>query len=286
MSNENLRDKIPSSNKLLLQDIDRMYVSAFSEACESTRDIRKGIKLQDLQTLAYEMLMFTDPVSAYGILAKQIPGKYFTYYDALVGTELIDMYMAIDLAIQSQEDRDKCSTNIGIDIGCGTGFGAKILSQRAHTVYAIDKSTNMVNAAKKDLDTLCQSRRHLTFNVFTNDILNNNLPTNYFDIVLNIGLTNFFTREEKYKFYSEVARILKSGGRCYEPQTDVKDQSIRNEFDKFAVAVGAIPIGIQMLNLKDQKSTAPKVNLEELGFVKIPVISEIPNIAILKAVKV
>ena len=95
--------------------------------------------------------------------------------------------------------------DISLDLACGTGFVTSTLSKYTNTrVVGVDASEGMINIAKKNYGKYCDFKQSEMMNFLLNQ------PSNSYDIVTcawGLGYTN------PCKFFSEISRILKSGGR-------------------------------------------------------------------------
>lgn len=92
------------------------------------------------------------------------------------------------------------------DIGCGYGGTARYFAAQFNSqVTGLTISSKQWNYAKK-AEQINDNPKILLC-----DFLNNSLPSNYFDTVLSIESSEHM--EDKERFFSEVYRILKPGGK-------------------------------------------------------------------------
>jgi len=91
-----------------------------------------------------------------------------------------------------------------LDIGCGTGYGTKILSNRGNQVYGIDNSQKAIGYAKKEYSGpqyACCSAEKLSF------------EDNYFDAVTAFEVIEHVQNPEKA--LNEIYRVLKKEGNLF-----------------------------------------------------------------------
>ena len=245
-----------------------------------------GIAVRELVELGQQMLLSPTFVDAYGLLAGKPERVDRSYYDLLVGgPELLGMYKAVDLALRSHEPRRVAR---GLDIATGTGMGALILSQYVDHVVATDMASPLLDVATEKLSRLLGSsgsKYARTFEIHKMDALQLALLPEEYDIVMSIGLSNFLTDEERMRFYSEVRGVLKSGGRYYEPQMLSRVVIGNSPRGLLAIKVGAIPAELNEERLSG-RTTKGFPDWRRLGFRNDPVNPEIPNVGVMKLVKI
>lgn len=92
-----------------------------------------------------------------------------------------------------------------LDLGCGTGTHAHLLSQKGYSVVGVDRSQKMINIAKtRDID-------HLKF--FVGDVTTINLG-NKFDVVLSLfHVISYITKNvDLENFFENISKHLKTDG--------------------------------------------------------------------------
>lgn len=91
-----------------------------------------------------------------------------------------------------------------LDIACGSGYGSKILSEKAKKVIGVDISEESINFAKQNFDS-----KKIKF--FVGDVTNLNfIKNNSIDIVISFETIEHL--EDYRRFLEEIKRILKKGG--------------------------------------------------------------------------
>jgi ArsR family transcriptional regulator len=92
-----------------------------------------------------------------------------------------------------------------LDIASGDGVTAELLAPHAHSIVCIDSSERVVDAARQRLSTF------RNVDVRTGDMHALDLEDGRFDLVLLLHALTYSERPEAV--FSEVARVLKPGGR-------------------------------------------------------------------------
>ena len=104
---------------------------------------------------------------------------------------------------------DRISGSI-LDAGCGTGENALFFAQRGHKVTGIDFLTEPIARAKRKA-----AERGLTATFFVMDALAlKNLPE-VFDSVIDSGLFHVFNDDDRRRYVSGLATVLRPGGRLF-----------------------------------------------------------------------
>ncbi|WP_406700766.1 class I SAM-dependent methyltransferase [Singulisphaera sp. Ch08] len=129
-----------------------------------------------------------------------------------------------------------------LDAGCGTGENALFFASRGHKVTGIDFLAEPIHRAK-----LKAAERGLTVNFLVMDALALNELPEAFDTVIDSGLFHVFSDEDRRRYVSGLASVLKPGGQLFllcfsdeEPGTQgprrVSQQELREAFaDGWAV---------------------------------------------------
>ena len=99
-----------------------------------------------------------------------------------------------------------CKNRIVLEIGCGSGYGSKYLSQVARKVISVDTDESAINYAKK---------HYISPNVVYKKLENPmSLPfkSGTFDVIVIFQVIEHIPSENVSKFLKEVKRVLKEGG--------------------------------------------------------------------------
>ena len=153
-----------------------------------------------------------------------------------------------------------------LDLGCGAGldlyFYAKAVGVNGK-VYGLDISKDMVNKARRNMETVD------IHNVDVRIGYSDNIPfkNDFFDVVASNGIYNL--SPDKEKVMREVFRVLKPGGRTVFCEVVLKDklpENIRKNIDDWFRCIGGALPERDFLTL-----------MEKVGFKKIEIISKIRN---------
>lgn len=90
-----------------------------------------------------------------------------------------------------------------LDAACGVGFGARMMSEFAKQVYAVDISRESIEYAKEKY-----SNKNITFEQM--DVVQIRYPDRFFDVVVSFETVEHVPEPEK--FLSEIQRVLKPDG--------------------------------------------------------------------------
>ncbi len=93
-----------------------------------------------------------------------------------------------------------------LDVGCGPGFFACILSEEGYNVTGIDRSADMLNYADMNTKVLGLSPKFIQM-----DANNLEFDDNTFDLIISRNVT--WTFDEPIRAYKQFYRKLKTGGR-------------------------------------------------------------------------
>lgn len=99
-----------------------------------------------------------------------------------------------------------CKDKIIADLGCGTGYGSKLIANKgAKKIYSFDIDPKVIDYAKK----YYQSEK-INYRALSAD--NTRLPNNSVDVVLCFEVIEHLEKPDK--LLKEIFRILKPGGTC------------------------------------------------------------------------
>ena len=124
-----------------------------------------------------------------------------------------------------------------LDVGCGTGENAILLTQHGLHVDAFDMVPKAIEAAKTK-----SSKHGLKINFFVQDVLKLPPPEISYDVVLDSGVFHVFSDENRKVYEARIHEQLKPGGTliivCFsehQPGTDgprrVTQQELHTVFD-------------------------------------------------------
>lgn len=173
----------------------------------------------------------------------------------------LSMYESFTGANNPQPFVDLKDGEVVLDLGCGAGldlyFYAKAVGANGK-VYGLDISEDMVNKAKKNIESAeikCGHSDSLPF------------PDSFFDVVASNGIYNLSPDKEKVML--EVYRVLKSGGRTVFCEVVLKNklpENIKKNIDDWFRCIGGALPEKDFLTL-----------MEKVGFKNVEVISRIRN---------
>ena len=174
------------------------------------------------------------------------------------------------------------------DLGGGLGFDALYFIQKGHNVVLLDISTFALKRAINQVKALKLSKKLLTKQV---DFGLGGLPIKdaCCDVVFSrIGL-NYFPMRETQKLFSEVRRILKTGGKAYlalkspddkeemkflnsaavemEPSVFIEGEQIRSRFTRKELEAMLNEVGISDFDTRAYQE-GPDVKRDEFGVTK------------------
>ena len=96
-----------------------------------------------------------------------------------------------------------------LELGCGSGHTASIISNNKIKYYGVDSSKEMIYSANKRKKTI--NLNNVTFLLTTNSKLP--FPNNFFDLVFCESVLAILTFEESVKYLIEIYRVLKKDGQ-------------------------------------------------------------------------
>jgi len=97
-----------------------------------------------------------------------------------------------------------------IDVGCGTGENALYLSGRGHFVRGVDSAPTAIARAQEKARS-----RGLRVEFGAADALALEPPTPLFDVALDCGLFHTLSDDERPRYVTSVARVVRPGGRMF-----------------------------------------------------------------------
>jgi len=109
-----------------------------------------------------------------------------------------------------------------LDIACGSGYGTKIIAQKAKLVYGIDKSASAIKFAVRQYP-----KRNINF--LRGDATNLPFKNNSLDIVISFETLEHISNYSK--FIAEISRILKKKGLLI-ISTPNKRYTLKDKFGK------------------------------------------------------
>lgn len=95
--------------------------------------------------------------------------------------------------------------DIVLDAACGTGYGSRILSEKATKVYGIDISEDAVQYANEHY-----SAENISFQTMSVEKLD--FPDDFFDLIVSFETIEHVEQEIQLKFLAEIKRCLKPTG--------------------------------------------------------------------------
>ena len=93
-----------------------------------------------------------------------------------------------------------------LDIGCGSGYGCKILAKSAKQVVGVDISNTAINTAISSY-----GKDNIDF--YQSDACTLIFPNDFFDCVVSFEMIEHLTRRDAQKFLEEAKRVLKPNGK-------------------------------------------------------------------------
>jgi|SRR5581483_5732516 len=174
---------------------------------------------QELRKLGLGILNSTSLEEAYALMAQEPSDGSLSYYDRLIAEpQHLDTYKRLDRILRETETQ---SVDISVDLGSGTGFCAMLLSQISKHVVAVDTSRELLEVASRQLQRLVGDERPMqSFETRQISATALDFPDASIDIATSNALTHYLTYQEQETFYREIYRVLKPGGRYFEPQQD------------------------------------------------------------------
>ncbi|MFW9852876.1 MAG: class I SAM-dependent methyltransferase [Candidatus Thorarchaeota archaeon] len=90
-----------------------------------------------------------------------------------------------------------------LDVGCGTGYGARYMVEKGYSVIGVDISVSMLEIAKKNVPEAEFIEADMTKLTF---------PDNSFDGIVSLYAIFHVSREKHEKLFQDLHRMLKTGG--------------------------------------------------------------------------
>ncbi len=101
-------------------------------------------------------------------------------------------------------------TGAVLDVGCGTGENALYLAARGHEVWGVDFTPRAIEKARDKA-----SQRHLDVTFLVRDALQLDVLGRQFDTIIDSGLFHTLSDEERPRFVSSIASVLRRGGSYF-----------------------------------------------------------------------
>ena len=97
-----------------------------------------------------------------------------------------------------------------LDVGCGTGENALYLAARGHEVWGVDFTPRAIEKARDKA-----AQRHLDVTFLVRDALQLDALGRKFDTIIDSGLFHTLSDEERPRFVSSIASVLRRGGTYF-----------------------------------------------------------------------
>ena len=174
--------------------------------------------------------------------------KLSSRYDKQVNSKYSQAY---NLTVEKTKKYLK-NTDSVLDLACGTGITTVKLANNVKEISAIDISSDMIDIAKKKIET--HNIKNVRFK--TCDIINDTIKDNSFDVVLAFNILYFV--ENIDEVLEKVGQALKGGG-LFISVTDClgEKKSIINLFQSFLSKIGIIPY-IRKYKIKELEDVIKK----------------------------
>jgi len=225
----------------------------------SSDEIKEAVKEKYSQVAKDPCVSFNFPV-----------GKTFAlnvgYHKEILDKLPPSMYESFTGANNPQPFVELEDGEIVLDLGCGAGLDLYFYAKAGGAdgkVYGLDISEDMVNKAKKNLESVGIKNAEIKCGH------SDNLPfgDDFFNVVASNGIYNLSS--DKEKVMREVFRVLKPGGRTVFCEVVLKDQlpeNIKKGIDDWFRCIGGALPEREFLTL-----------MEKVGFKNIEVISKVRN---------
>jgi len=174
--------------------------------------------------------------------------KLSSRYDKQVNSKYSQAY---NLTVEKTKKYLK-NTDSVLDLACGTGITTVKLANNVKEISAIDISSDMIDIARKKIET--HNIKNVSFK--TCDIINDTIKDNLFDVVLAFNILYFV--ENIDEVLDKVGQALKDGG-LFISVTDClgEKKSIINLFQSFLSKIGIIPY-IRKYKIKELEDVIKK----------------------------
>ncbi|MEX2159801.1 MAG: class I SAM-dependent methyltransferase [Dehalococcoidia bacterium] len=117
-----------------------------------------------------------------------------------------------------------------LDLGCGIGRVMLYLAPRCAELYGVDVSSRMLGRARarlRDVPNAQLSR------VSGRDL--RVLPDDYFDFAYSLQVLQHVEREDVMRYFAELMRVLRPGGRAYLQFLNLEVEALGSEFYEYAL---------------------------------------------------
>ena len=164
--------------------------------------------------------------------SSQVDRSFHNKTASVYDDEITSIYRIYhEIGLKSWVERLPQSTGnavIGLDIGTGTGVVALKLTRKCQKVIGLDHSTGMLQVASKKAEMLGLSDPMFFVNA---DCHNLPFPDSSFDVVTIQGTLHHFGSVQLRPTVSEIARVVKLGGRLYVSEPCVESNPLGRLFD-------------------------------------------------------
>ncbi len=146
-------------------------------------------------------------------------------YDSEIPKHIRKHLLEKKLSLQLKHiDSNFPSRNLKVlDIGCGTGWHVKKMSEHGFEVHGIDASSKQFEAAKRNSGSN---------NINLGSVLNLPFENNSFDVIYTINtLHHLADHNQQKKAMQEIERVLKPGGMLFIHEINVKNPIFRIYMD-------------------------------------------------------
>lgn len=135
---------------------------------------------------------------------------------------------------------DRMSIKI-LEIGCGTGANIWFMAREGFSVFGIDGSTTAIDICR---DRLNQEVSNWSGELHCGDIGKLHFPDNFFDAVIDIEAVSCNQFEDAKIIYSEMVRVLKTGGklysRCFAKGTSGDETGEQLSYNTYRCSIGSM----------------------------------------------
>jgi radical SAM superfamily enzyme YgiQ (UPF0313 family) len=109
-----------------------------------------------------------------------------------------------DFSVINAVDKQHLRKGKILDIGCGGGKNSAYLKQEGYEAYGIDLADVAIKEARNKLKSE---------NFLQGDILNTNIPENFYDSAIDIGCFHMLDKNQTLEYPKKIKKLLKPNGR-------------------------------------------------------------------------